>query len=363
MSPVDHQRSVNLKPDAEREREFVKAAVFKAPGRIEIQDLPIPEPCLGEVLIKVLACGVCGTDAHIYSGEIHNAQPPVVIGHEIYGQVDEVGEGVQGFSSGDRVVVDPFIFCGECENCKRGEYRFCEKETFIGYHRQGGFCQYTTVPSANAYKIDADIDVRDAVLVETLSTVLAGLSKLNHEAGRSCLLLGAGTVGLLWNRLLKGSLSLTLAQTELVPMRRNKAREQGADRVLSPQEESLEEVVHELCSRGPDYLVDATGSTAAIEEALPLIKRGGTFLSFGICPEEERLSLSLNWFYRRQVRFLTSRRPPREMKRAVELLEHRRLALSDLVTGIYPLDKIESAFERFSSAKDEEIKMMIDPWG
>ncbi len=340
----------------------MKAAVFKAPGRIEVQDLPIPEPSLGEVRIKVLGCGVCGTDAHIYSGEIHNAEPPAVLGHEIYGQVDEVGDGVEGFHSGDRVVVDPFIFCGNCENCKRGEYRFCEKENFIGYQRQGGFAQYTKVPSANVYKIDADIDVRDAVLVETLSTVLAGLSNLKPEAGRSILLLGAGTVGLLWNRVLNRSLSVTLVQTELVPMRKSKAKSQGASRVVSPKEQSLESVVRELCAQGLDYLIDATGSTAAIEEALPLLKRGGTFLSFGICPEEERLSLSLNWFYHRQARILTSRRPPREMQRAINLVEHRRLHLSDLVTGIYPLDEIELAFQRFTAAKDEEIKMMIDPW-
>ena len=145
-------------------------------------------------------------------------------------------------------------------------------------------------------------------------------------------------------------------------MRKSKAKSQGASRVVSPKEQSLESVVRELCAQGLDYLIDATGSTAAIEEALPLLKRGGTFLSFGICPEEERLSLSLNWFYHRQARILTSRRPPREMQRAINLVEHRRLPLSDLVTGIYPLVEIERAFQRFTEAKDEEIKMMIDPW-
>ena len=340
----------------------MKAAVFKAPGHIEVQDLPIPEPTLGEVRIKVLGCGVCGTDAHIYSGEIHNAEPPVVLGHEIYGQVDAISGTISGFHIGDRVVVDPFIYCGTCESCKRGEYRFCEREAFIGYHRQGGFAQYTCVPAANSYKIDAGAGVEEAVLTETLSTVLAGLSRLEPEAGRSVLLLGAGAVGLIWNMVLQRSLSAPMIQTELVPMRRKTAEALGADRVLSPREQDLEREVRRLCTNGVDYLIDATGSAAAVEEALPLLGRGGTFLSFGICPEKERLSLSLNWFYHRQVRFLTSRRPPREMQRAIELLEHGRLPLSDLVTGIYPLDEVELAFKRFTTAKDEEIKMMIDPW-
>ncbi len=340
----------------------MKAAVFKAPGRIEVQDLPIPKPSPGEVRVKVLGCGVCGTDAHIFSGDIHNAEPPVVLGHEIYGKVDGLAETVSGFQIGDPVVVDPFIFCGICDSCKRGEYRFCERETFVGYHRQGGFAQYTCIPEANIYKIGAGIVAEEAILAETLSTVLAGLSRLQPEAGRSVLILGAGTVGLIWNALLNSSLPVTLIQTELLPMRRKKAEGSGADRVLSPREMDLRQEVLRLCPKGVDYLIDATGSTAAVEEALPLLRRGGTFLSFGICPEDERLSLSLNWFYHRQARILTSRRPPREMQRAIELLEHGRLALSDLVTGVYPLEKIESAFQRFFEAKDREIKMMIDPW-
>lgn len=340
----------------------MKAAVFESPGRIEVRDLPIPEPSAGEVRIKVLGCGVCGTDAHIYSGEIHNAEPPVVLGHEIYGQVDGLAETVSGFQVGDPVVVDPFIFCGICDSCKRGEYRFCERETFVGYHRQGGFAQYTCIPEANIYKIAGSIGVKEAILVETLSTVLAGFSKLQPEAGRSVLILGAGTVGLIWNALVNRTLPATLIQSELVPMRRKQAERLGADSVLNPMEMDLEREVLRLCPQGVDYLIDATGSAAAIEEALPLLARGGTFLSFGICPEQERLSLSLNWFYHRQARFLTSRRPPREMQRAIGLLESGRLALSDLVTGTYPLEEIEPAFQRFTEAKDREIKMMIDPW-
>ncbi len=340
----------------------MKAAVFNSPGQLEVQDLPLPEPVPGEVRIKVLGCGVCGTDAHIYAGDIRNAKPPVVLGHEIYGRVDKLTETVGGFQIGDPVIVDPFIFCGTCDSCKRGEYRFCERETFVGYHRQGGFAQYTCVPQANIYKIAAGVGAKEAVLAETLATVVAGLSRLQPEAGRSALILGAGAVGLIWNVLMNRSLAVTLIQSEPVPMRRAEAEALGADLALSPQEADLEGEVRRLCPKGVDYLIDASGSTAAIEQALPLLRRGGTFLSFGICPEEQRLSLSLNWFYHRQARILTSRRPPREMQRAIELLQSGRLALSHLVTGTYPLAEIETSFRRFTEARDREIKMMIDPW-
>jgi threonine dehydrogenase-like Zn-dependent dehydrogenase len=111
-----------------------------------------------------------------------------------------------------------------------------------------------------------------------------------------------------------------------------------------------------------DYLIDATGSYEAVAQALPLLARGATFLSFGICPAEERLPLSLNWFYRQQVTFITSRRPPGELPRAVDLLTRGAVDPAGLVTGRYPLSDLEECFRRFAAAKDRELKMMIDPW-
>jgi threonine dehydrogenase-like Zn-dependent dehydrogenase len=108
----------------------MKAAIFTGTGRIEIRDVAVPEPSDSEVLIKVLGCGICGTDAHIYSGEIENARPPVVLGHEVFGEVEEIGKAVQGLTVGDRVTVDPFIFCGYCSACREGAYRFCTNEIF-----------------------------------------------------------------------------------------------------------------------------------------------------------------------------------------------------------------------------------------
>jgi threonine dehydrogenase-like Zn-dependent dehydrogenase len=339
----------------------MKAAVFLG-NRIEIQELPLPEINEKEVLLKVLGCGVCGTDAHIYNGDIKDARPPVILGHEIYAQVHETGREVQGLKKGDPVVVDPFIFCGNCFYCSRGEFRFCENETFLGYRRNGGFSQYTSLPEANVYRVPSDWTIGQGILTETVSTVLAGLSRLGPEAGRSALILGAGTVGLLWNQVLRRSLVTPLIQTELLPERQRLAARFGADEVLSPAETDLERAVQKLCPRGVDYLIDTTGSTEAIEQALPLLNKGGALMSFGICPQEERLSLCLYGFYRRQLRLLTSRRPPREMPRAIALLSRNLLQIGPLLTGSYPLEQIEETFSRFAHAKDTEIKMIIDPW-
>jgi 2-desacetyl-2-hydroxyethyl bacteriochlorophyllide A dehydrogenase len=348
----------------------MKAAVFLEKGRIEVRDVPVPEPAAGEALLRVIAAGVCGTDARIFTGEIRNARPPVVLGHEIAGEVVDAGKRAAGFKPGDWAVADPFIFCGTCGFCREGEYRFCENERFLGYTLPGGFAQYVSVPAANLYSLRKGMSVAECALVEPLATVVAGMGRLGPEPGRAVLVLGAGTVGLLWTLLAKASAPRLLMQTELVPRRRELAKELGADVVIDPRagpdagnrSGSLADAVRGHCPRGVDYLVDATGSTDAVQQALPLLKKGGTFMSFGICPDAERLSLSLNWFYKNQVTFLTSRRPPREMKRAIDLVERGFVDAGRIVTGVYPLGEIEGAFMRFFNDRSREVKMAIDPW-
>jgi 2-desacetyl-2-hydroxyethyl bacteriochlorophyllide A dehydrogenase len=340
----------------------MKAAMFLGPRRLELQELPLPDIGPRDVRVRVLGCGLCGTDVHIYNGHLPNARPPVVLGHEIYGRVEEAGAEALGLESGEPVVADPFIPCGECPECRSGERRFCRRETFLGYHRNGGFAQFTAVPAVNLYRLPPNTSSESGILTETLATVVAGLHRLAPQPGRRFLLLGAGTVGLLWAQLLRRTLPACLIQTELVPERLARARALGPDLALSPDAEELEATVRGICPGGVDYLIDATGNSDAVAQALPLLARGGTFLSFGICPAEERLPLSLNWFYKQQVTFITSRRPPGEMPRAVELLAGGAVDPGSVVTGRFPLARLEECFHLFDEAKDRQIKMLIDPW-
>jgi len=340
----------------------MKSAVFMGKHRMEIQERPMPEVKSNEVLLKVIGCGVCGTDAHIYEGEIKDAVPPVVIGHEIFGEVQDLGQEATGVEVGDRVVLDPFVFCNHCDFCKVGEFRFCLNERFIGYHRTGGFTQYTTVPFTNLYRVPKTMTLKQGILCEPLSTVIAAYSRLQPEAGKSFLILGEGALGLIWNQVIRNSLAVTVIQTGIIPERLTKVEKLGADRIVNPLEENLEKAVYDLCPHGVDYIVDCTGSTKAITAALPLIKRGGTFLSFGVCPEHERLSLSLYWLYRKQIKIMSSRRPPKEFQRSVDFMVKGFIDADLIVTGVFPLNEIEQAFERFSTDRATQIKMAIDPW-
>jgi threonine dehydrogenase-like Zn-dependent dehydrogenase len=341
----------------------MKAAMFKGVENIEIVELDVPEPGRGEVLIRVTGCGVCGTDAHIYAGEIDKAVPPVIMGHESTGTVERVGADVTLIKKGQEIIVDPFVYCGICEFCKSGKRLLCSNESFLGYHKNGGFCQYTLVPETNAYTVPPGLSFSDRIICETLSTVLAGFDRLRPEPGCTFMILGAGTVGLLWNQVIQNSLPGCIIQTEVVRFRLETAASLGADIAISPEKDDITGTVLGRFPLGVDYIVDATGSTAAVEQALPLLKKGGTFLSFGICPESERISLSLNWVYKNQVKIITSRRPPRhKMINAIRILEKQTLDIKTLVTSRRPLSDIEDAFKDFRSAKDREIKMAIDPW-
>jgi 2-desacetyl-2-hydroxyethyl bacteriochlorophyllide A dehydrogenase len=340
----------------------MKQAVFVGKQRMEIKEVPVPDIAPDEVLLKTLGCGVCGTDAHIYEGEIKDAVPPAVIGHELMGEVALLGSDVTGLEVGMPVVVDPFVFCGHCDFCKQGEFRFCLNERFIGYHRTGGFSQYTPVPFPNVYKVPDGMTFNQAMLVETLATVMAGVSLFQPQAGKSCLILGAGTVGLLWSQVMKNLLSVNVLQTEIVPERLAIAEKLGADRVLSPEKNNLEKAVYDICPHGVDYIIDATGSTDAVAQALPLIKRGGTLMAFGVCPEDERLSLSLYWLFKKQIKIMASRRPPREMERAIHVIHKGFIDADTIVTGVFPLEQIAHTFRMFSESRDKQVKMAIDPW-
>ncbi|MBN2324389.1 MAG: alcohol dehydrogenase catalytic domain-containing protein [Spirochaetes bacterium] len=341
----------------------MKAAVFYGTEDIRMEELETPSPGEGELLLKVSGCGVCGTDAGIYYGKSDKAVPPVVIGHEITGTVERVGPGVVSFREGQQVVVDPFIFCGVCDFCKTGSPLLCSNESFLGYNRNGGYCQYTVVPEQNAYSVPETLGFEERVVCETLATVLAGFDRLGPKPGSSFLILGAGTVGLLWNQVVRNSLPAAIVQTEVVKRRRETAAALGADVTISPCDTDVVETVRSLLPLGVDCIVDATGSTEAVSQALPALKKGGTFLSFGICPPDERLSLSLNWVYRSQVRIITSRRPPRhKIQEAVCILQRGIIDTKAVVTSVRPLSETAEAFRLFEKERDREIKTAIDPW-
>jgi len=341
----------------------MKAAVFTRPGQILIQEAPVPSPAPNHALVRVAGCGVCGTDVHIHHGELtEGIVPPVVLGHEIAGVVEAVGREVENVRVGERVAIDPLIACGRCDHCRAGMPNLCDRPTIVGYAMNGGFAQYLCVPASHLYGLSPSLPAKAGILVETLACVLHGYDRLGFRAGCSAMVLGAGTVGLLWNQLLGHSPCTVLVQSEPVAFRRRLAAELGADVVIDPLSEDLPARVREVDPEGIDYIVDASGDPAAISQAIRLVKRHGTFMIFGVCPRDATVSINPHDLYQAEVRIIASKMPPLTLGRAARLIEAGRIDSERIVTTTLDLPSLPEAIRLFEEARDRHVKMMIDPW-
>ena len=323
----------------------------------------MPEPGPGEVLLRVAACGVCGTDHHIVEGELTDGVvPPVVLGHEIAARVEALGPGVTALAAGQFCAVDPVIGCGCCAMCRSARPNLCEKPTIIGYRLNGGFAQYVLAPAEKVVPMAESVGPAGGVLCETLACVIHGYDRLGFRAAASAMVLGAGTVGLLWAQMLRSSPCTKLLQTELVPYRREKAARLGADVAIDPAAGPLAEQVRDELPDGVDFLVDATGDPAAIEQAVPLLARGGTFLIFGVCPTGSSLRVDPFELYNREAKIIASKMPPRTLDRSARLIESGRIPCEELVTATFGLDALAEKIAGFNDHRDRQVKVAIDPW-
>jgi len=340
----------------------VKAAIFFGPGRIEVKSMDPPSPGPEEVLIRVTGCGVCGTDFHVFHGTLVDAsRPPVVLGHEITGVVEEVGSDVDNVRIGQTVAVNPVVTCGRCQHCQSGRPNLCTRPEAIGFVRNGGFAEYCCAPASHVIPLRDGTPPEAGILVETLACVLNGYDRLEPRPGCSVLILGAGTVGLLWLQLLAGRAMSLVAVSEPVGFRREKALALGADMVFDPAEGPLSQQVARAGLEGFDFVVDASGNPAAVEEGIRLVRKAGTFMIFGVCPEDALVRINPAELYAREAKIIASKMPPHRLVRAARLIEAGKIDYRAVVTHRWPLERLAEAIGRFETARAEQIKVMIDP--
>lgn len=341
----------------------MRGGFFLGDRKMELRDAPIPDPSEGEVLLKVEACGVCGTDHHILEGELTaGVVPPVVLGHEIAARVEAVGEGVDGISPGAFCAVDPVIGCGVCDKCRSAQPNLCDRPATIGYKLNGGFAQYLIAPASKVVPMNESVGASGGVLCETLACVINGYDRLGFIPGRTAMILGAGTVGLLWAQMLVSSPTYLLIQTEIAAFRREKAKSLGADIVIDPAADDLPARIRRELPGGVDFIIDATGQPSAIQQALPLLAAGGTFMIFGVCPEGSSVTLDPFELYNKQAKIVGSKMPPNTLDRSARIIESGRIACDEIVTGTFPLDELEKWVAGFNDHRESQVKVAIDPW-
>jgi 2-desacetyl-2-hydroxyethyl bacteriochlorophyllide A dehydrogenase len=328
------------------------AVVWESPGKLTVTDVPDPSPRHGELVVQVGVCGVCGTDVHIADGEFPPTPYPIIPGHEFAGLVVARGEGVPGdWRDGERVAVDPSLFCGHCPACRAGRGNLCANWNAIGDTVNGAFAEYVAVPAVNAYQIPDSVDDNQGALIEPLSCAVHGLRRIGPVIGQDVLLMGAGTMGLLLLQLLNQAGARSVAVVDRKAARLDAATAVDAAAVAAD--------ASEFGSRLFDVAVDATGVPAAIEAAFRSLERGGRLLIFGVTSGDAAISLSPFRIYNDEITVLGSMAVLNSFGAAADLMASGVIDTGPLLGQPFGLDEFPEALA--SVRNGEGIKVQVTP--
>jgi L-iditol 2-dehydrogenase len=345
----------------------MKAAVYEGIDQLVVKEVPTPTAGPGEVLVRVRACAVCGSDIRIYHHGNPRVIPPAVIGHEIAGDVVEVGAGVEGFKVGDRVASGADVPCGVCPACRDGRGNNCAVNYAIGYQFPGGFAEYilfnkTTIDFGPLHHIPGSLRYEEAAMAEPLACTLNGLERVWLGVGESVVIIGAGPAGLLMAQLARhmGATKIILAQRSKA--RLEMARQYDLDALIATEEEDLEaRVMEETGSLGADVVVTACASPDAQEAAVRLAAMRGRVNFFGGLPKGSRpITVDSNVIHYREILVTGSHGSvPRQHKASLGLLACGAVKAQGLITHRVPLEDVRKGFELVETRKG--MKVIVEP--
>lgn len=339
----------------------MKAAVFHAKHDVRIEKIEQKSPSGNEVMVNVKMCGVCGTDIHIYEGADGSAAvaPPVILGHELSGQVVQVGNDVKDIRIGDRVSVDPNDMCGECYFCREGKSNFCENHLAIGTIAHGGFAEYITVREKQVYRIPESLSFEEAAFAEPLACCLNAINLINPKPGDTALIFGGGTIGQLMLQLVKHGGATTIIVAEPVAVKRQRAQQHGADLVVDPLNDDIERMLKEHGVKNIDTVIECVGKQETIQLGLQLAGKGATVMLFGLTDPQCEVPLKPFEVFRKELTITSSFINPYTFHRAIAFLASHRVQVKNLIAGVVKLDKMLSVFHDDSLRK--QGKVLIQP--
>jgi L-iditol 2-dehydrogenase len=346
----------------------MRVARFYEPGDVRLEDMPEPAAGAGEVKIRVKACSTCGTDVKIFNYGHQHIDPPRVMGHEIAGEVVEVGEGVEGWAPGDRVQVIAAVPCGQCDECRRGRMTICPNQTSVGYHYEGGFAEYLVVPRQvlavdGLNRIPEGVGFDEASVAEPLACVLNGQELAGVGAGDDVVVIGSGPIGCLHVRLARAR---GAARVFLVDLNRSRLDLSAGvvepdAAICSAEVDAVDEVLKLTNGRGADVVITAAASGKAQEEAVLMTARGGRISLFGGLPKDNpTITLDSNLVHYRELTLVGANgSSPAHNKQALELIASGSVPVADLITHRLPLEQVLDAFGIV--ARGEAIKVTVQP--
>lgn len=340
----------------------MKAAYFYGKHDIRLEQTAVPEPGEYEVLIKVMACGICGTDVHIYEGARGAAEthPPVILGHEFSGIVEKTGAGVQGVKEGDRVCVDPNYSCGGCYFCRKGQAHFCENMVGYGTTTDGGFSQYCCVNYKQVYLLDEAVSFAEGAMTEPVACCLHGIDKCQIKTGSTVLVIGAGMIGLIMVQLAKLAGASIVVVSEPVEEKRKLARQAGADIVMNPQEEESLQVFREHRIKQADVVIECVGFKQTMETAIACAGKNSTVMLFGLGSPDDVIPVKPYEVFAREIDIKASFINPYTQGRALEIIRSGKIRLEPLMAGEIGLSELGEVLAE--PKRRRQGKILVNPW-
>ena len=330
------------------EKKMMQAYVIEKERQGVVKAKPIPEPGESEVLIKVMAAGLCGTDSHIYLGEYYSSFP-LTPGHEFSGIVTKVGKDVKKFREGQRVVADPNIFCEKCCFCQQNLQNFCQDFEAIGVTTDGAFAEYVVAPEASVFLIE-QMSFAAGVLVEPLACVIYGQMRARPQLGDSVLIFGVGPIGLLHLQLAKRNGATFVAVVDLKEERLALANKLGADYIFLNNSE-LEQELKEKFPLGFNLVIDTTGVPDVVEKAVSFLKNSGKLLIFGVCPPHTSIKISPYDIYKRDLKIIGSFALKKTFQPAINMIESEQVDVSSVIGEEITLEQLPFQMNKFIEGK------------
>jgi 2-desacetyl-2-hydroxyethyl bacteriochlorophyllide A dehydrogenase len=337
----------------------MRQALLAAPDTIEIRDdARVPEPAGGDLRVRSQAVGICGSDLHALAGHHPFIDLPVVPGHEVAGVVDAVGDAVEGFAVGDRVLLEPNLVDGTCRQCRSGRYNLCEQLQVVGCTTDGALGEAFVAPAARFHRVPDRMTMTEAAMVEPLSTATHAVRVAEGVRDKTVAVLGAGTIGLLTMLTARAGGAVAVAITDPIQAKRAAAVELGADLAVDPTDGDAVERIRDGLPWRPDVVFDCVAAQASMDQAVALSLKGGTVVVEGVPRGAVQVPLPL--IQDRELRIQgTAMYTRQDVDEAIALIAGGRVPAARLVTAEFPLERVAEAFD--AARAGTEIKVHVHP--
>lgn len=326
----------------------MRSAVFYGKHDLRVEEHEMPEVGPEDVLIQVKACGVCGTDVHIYEGDKGAAEvtPPTILGHEFAGVIVQVGENVSNYKAGDRVCIDPNCYCGVCDPCRKGFAHYCEHMVGYGTTVNGGFAEYCAVNVRQIYKLGEHTTFEQGAMTEPVACCLHGIDLCEIQPGHQVAVIGGGMIGLLMVQLARLAGAAKIALLEPVESKREVGKRLGADICIDPVGEDAKVRLKEEGMTWINTVIECVGHPSTIEQAIHIAGNKAVVMMFGLTKPDEVISVKPFQIFQKELELKASYINPYTQKRALDLINSGRLDVSSMVCQVAGLDKLEDILSK-----------------